>query len=346
MKRSAQRKFWSIRSGVLLLIVVLTSCGKEPPKSVVEKDSSFPQHFPDIEYPQDNEYTEERYQLGKKLFYDPILSEGNEISCASCHEPNLGFAHDVSVSPGIQGRLGERNSPSLANIAFHPYFMREGGVPTLEQQVIVPIAEHAEMGSNIVLAAQRMAQIEDYNLTSQAAYDRLPDPYVITRALACFERTLISGNSTYDDYAYKGNRFALTASEIRGMNLFFSEETQCSSCHSGVFFTSYEFANTGLYVDYPDPGRYRLTLEESDRAKFKIPSLRNVGVSTPYMHNGAMNSLSEVIDHYASGGEQHPNKSELIQGFELSAIEKVDLIAFLHTLTDEHFLKDARHLED
>lgn len=315
-------------------------------QSEVVKDSSFPAHFPKIEYPEDNKFTDARYELGKKLFYDPILSEGNEISCSSCHKPALAFAHDERVSPGIEGRLGKRNSPSLANIAFHPRFMREGGVPTLEMQALVPIADHFEMGSNIVVAAERLAEIEEYRTLSQQAYERMPDPYVITRALACFQRTLISGNSPYDDFAYKENRFALNATQIRGMKLFFSEKTQCSTCHSGVFFSNFDYENNGIYETYKDDGRYLLTLKESDRAKFKVPSLRNVGLSAPYMHDGSMNTLSEVLDHYASGGLSHPNKSEKIKGFELSEIEKTELIAFLHALTDEHFITDLQHRED
>ena len=346
MKQSARLRFWFTRVSFVLFSLLFFSCEKEVPKSVVAKDSSYPAHFPEIEYPDDNQFTDARYKLGKKLFYDPILSEGNEISCSSCHKPELAFAHDQKVSPGIEGRLGDRNSPSLANIAFHPRFMRDGGVPTLEMQALVPIADHFEMGSNIVVAAERMVQLEEYRTLSQQAYERTPDPYVITRALACFQRTLISGNSPYDDFAYKGNRFALDAREIRGMNIFLSDKTQCSTCHSGVLFSSFDYANTGLYESYDDDGRYRLTLEEGDRSKFKIPSLRNVGLSAPYMHDGSMNTLSEVIDHYASGGANHPNKSDLIKGFEISEIEKVDLIAFLHTLTDDHFITDECHREE
>ena len=297
-----------------------------------------PQGFPDIPYPSDNAYTPERWALGRKLFYDKALSRDSTVSCASCHRPEFAFADYHAVSPGVDGRLGNRNVPSLANVAYHPYYLREGGLPTLEMQVFVPLQETHEMDFEIALAAARLAQDSAYRAMSESAYDRPMDPYVITRALAAFERTLISGDSRYDRYLAGTATTVISPAEKAGMDLFFSERTNCSACHGGYNFTTYAFANNGLYAEYADPGRFRLTNLESDRALFKIPSLRNVSITAPYMHDGSVATLREVIDHYDSGGQAHPNKSTLIRPLHLTESEKDDLVAFLQMLIDPTFI--------
>lgn len=299
-----------------------------------------PKGFSLIDAPDDNLFTIERWELGKKLFFDPVLSVDSSISCASCHHPSLAFSDDVAISPGVADRLGTRNAPTLANVAYHPYYTREGGVPTLEMQVLVPIQEHDEFDFNIVLLADRLNRDSSYVQMAEAAYDRRPDPFVVTRALACFERSLISGYSRYDQYAAYDDRQALTASEMRGMQLFFSDRTNCSECHGGFNFTNYAFENNGLYAQYTDPGRFRLTGDEMDRARFKVPTLRNIALTAPYMHDGSIGELGDVIDHYNHGGAAHPHKSSLIKPLNLSNEEKADLIAFLHALTDEAFVNN------
>jgi cytochrome c peroxidase len=302
-----------------------------------------PEGFPSMEFPEDNPFTVASYELGKKLFFDPILSRDSSISCGSCHLPGKAFSDEFSVSLGVDGAAGTRNSPSLANVGYHPYFMREGGVPTLEMQVLVPIQEHNEFDFNIVLIAERLNQHPEYVKMSLEAYDRSPDPFTITRSISNFQRTLISGNSAYDQFALQGNTIALNLSEKRGMDLFFSDELACGSCHADFNFTDYSFGNNGLYAAYLDEGRRLLTGLESDRALFKVPSLRNVELTGPYMHDGSMASLQEVILHYESGGEDHPNKSEQIQGFELDESERADLLAFLNSLTDTEFITNPNH---
>ena len=297
-----------------------------------------PSGFPDIPYPADNSYTPERWALGRRLFYDASLSRDSTISCASCHRPELAFADYRPVSPGVDGRLGTRNAPSLANVAYHPYYLREGGLPTLEMQVFVPLQETHEMDFEIALAAERLATDSTDQAMSEAAYGRPMDPYVITRALANFERTLISGDSRYDRHVAGSATSVLTPSEKDGMDLFFSERTNCSTCHGGYNFTTYAFANNGLYLEYPDPGRFRLTNLEGDRATFKIPSLRNISVTAPYMHDGSLATLRDVVDHYDSGGQAHPNKSPLVRPLNLTENEKDHLVAFLQTLIDPTFI--------
>jgi cytochrome c peroxidase len=294
-----------------------------------------PDGFPELIFPEGNELTEARWLLGKKLFFDPVLSRDSSISCASCHLPQFAFSDTAAFSPGVDGAPGTRNAPSLANVAYHPYFMREGGVPTLEMQILVPIQEHNEFDFNILLIAERLQGDSLYRAMSQTAYGREPDHFVITRAIACFERTLLSGDSAYD-------RNELTSAAERGRQLFFGEKTQCSQCHGGFNFTHYAFENNGLYEEYADPGRFRLTGLEQDRALFKVPSLRNVALTAPYMHDGSLGSLKEVVAHYSSGGAAHPNKSPLIRPLGLSAQERADLVAFLESLTDVTFVNNPK----
>lgn len=325
----------------LLLLCVLYACKKQ------EADGGhdfvqIPTGFPAITYPSDNGYTYERWSLGKQLFYDPILSGSNQVSCASCHQAEKAFSDTVAFSRGDMGVLGKSNAPSLGNIAYHPYFTRAGGVLTLEMQVLVPIQEHDEFNSNILEIAEELSRDSNYARHSRRAYGRNPDPYVITRAIANFERSLISGNSAFDRYFYRGDAKAITAAELRGYQLFNSPKTNCSACHGGFNFTDYSFQNNGLYEQYADSGRMRLTQLESDRALFKVPSLRNVELSKPYMHNGSIQTLEAVVEHYNSGGKNHKHKSPFIKPLMLTEQEKQDIVAFLKTLTDHTFVNNQR----
>ena len=334
------------KTGILALLAVLwLACQKEPPEPVsVEPEPLLvvPQGFPAPVFPADNELTQARWALGKKLFYDPVMSSDSTISCASCHHAAKAFSDTVAFSPGVAGRPGTRNAPTLANIGYHPYFTRDGGVPTLEMQILVPIQEHNEFDFNILLIVERLLRDSTYIRMSREGYGRDPDAYVITRSIACFERTMVSGQSRYDAYFFQGGNAALTAAEKRGMDLFFSKKTDCSQCHADFNFTNYAFENNGLYADYPDPGRFRLTGLETDLARFKVPTLRNVTLTAPYMHDGSMPTLEAVVAHYNSGGQTHPNKSALIRPLGLTADERADLVAFLRSLTDEKFVNNPK----
>lgn len=320
------------------LIFFLFSCKKEENGGMTDKIFVIPQGFPMPNFPSDNEFSEARFQLGKQLFYDPILSKDSTVSCASCHQLNLGFTDGKNVSEGIEKRKGTRNALPLFNLAYHPYFLREGGVPTLEMQVLVPIQEHNEMDFNLLEVAKRLNNDSNYIKQSWNCYQRKPDPFVITRAIANFERVLISGNSDFD-------KAKLSKNAQNGKTLFFSDRLNCAKCHNGFNFTNYAFENNGLYETYVDEGRFRLTNDENDRALFKVPSLRNVAITAPYMHDGSLKTLEEVIEHYNKGGYQHPNKSDLIKPLFLSSKEKQELIAFLNSLTDYEFLSNY-HFEN
>jgi len=321
----------------------MLSCQPEPldlAPIVYPKLMDIPVGFPMMESPDGNEFTQARWELGKKLFYDKALSVDQSISCASCHLPAHAFSDNVAVSLGVEDRPGNRNSPSLANVGYHPYFLREGGVPTLEMQVLVPIQEHVEFDFNMVLLAERLSKDPNYVSMAQNAYDRTIDPYTITRALACFERSLISGNSRYDQFFYQEMTDVLTDEEQEGRELFFSEKTNCSNCHGGFNFTNYAFENNGIYKEYTDPGRSRVTGAVADFAKFKVPTLRNVEHTGPYMHDGSMETLEEIIDHYDAGGRNNPEQSTLIRPLNLTTKEKSNLLAFLKTLSDDTFINN------
>lgn len=324
-------------------MVLCSSCTTDPPTNSNGKIFPLiPKGFPEVDYPEDNAYSKDRWKLGKTLFYDKALSVDSSISCGHCHKAELAFSDDLSKTPGVFGRAGVRNAPSLANVAYHPYFTREGGVPTLEMQVLIPIQEHNEFGFNIVEIEKRLMSNMNYQNMSEAAYNRPLDAYVITRALANFERTLISGQSDYDRFIQYNDVFAMDATEIAGMDLFFSERTNCSNCHGGFNFTNYSFENNGLYTEYEDPGRERLTSLSSDKARFKVPSLRNIELTAPYMHDGSIETLKGVIEHYNSGGVTHKNKSDLIKPLGLNNKEKKELIAFLQSLTDKDFIENEK----
>ncbi len=334
--------------GIIAFILVI-SCQKDDIVVIPDKllpILNIPVGFPTPEFPEDNEFTEERWRLGKKLFFDPIMSLDESISCASCHLPAFAFSDTVALSPGVNNAPGVRNSPSLANVVYQPYYIRDGGVPTLEMQVLVPIQEHNEFNFNILRIVDRLKVDTSYTRMSLETYEREPDPFVITRALATFERSLISGNSRYDQYAFQGNKDVLSEQEIRGMDLFFGNRTNCIQCHQGFNFTNYSFENNGLYIDYSDPGRYRLTHDEYDLARFKVPTLRNVEITAPYMHDGSLESLEEVVTHYNSGGKNHQNKNEVIKPLGLSEQEVADIVSFLFTLTDTEFINNPHFAED
>ncbi len=328
--------------GLLFLLLTLVACQEDEEAVPTYQPAlmEIPEGFPDVLFPEGNEFTKARWELGKKLFYDPVMSADSSISCASCHDPALAFSDQVALSLGVEQRPGTRNAPTLANVAYHPYFTREGGVPTLEMQVLVPIQEHNEFDFNILLVAERLAADSQYVHLAAEAYGRPPDAFVITRSLACFERSLLSGTSPYDQYLHGGNSTMLSAAALRGMDLFFNERTQCSQCHSGFNFTNYAFENNGLYEVYADEGRFRLTHDSTDLARFKVPTLRNIELTAPYMHDGAFPTLESVIEHYQAGGKNNPHKSTLIGPLYLSEQEKQDLLEFLKSLTDETFVNN------
>lgn len=290
-----------------------------------------------IPFPQDNPLTDAKIAFGKKLFFDRRLSHGNQISCASCHIPEKAFTDGLPKSKGVAGRTAMRNAPSILNSAYFKSYMYDGAVKTLEEQVLVPIQDHQEMGSSMKTVLQKLSGDKEYQRLAQTLYGRELDAYVLTRAISSYERSLVSRNSRFDQYK-SGKKEALNAEELAGWKLF-SEKLYCTKCHSGPDFTNYSVVSNGLYADYgADQGRYRINGIEQERGAFKVPSLRNVALTAPYMHDGSMQTLRKVIAHYARGGAGFRNKSPLIKPFSLTDSEIRQLESFLRSLTDRSFV--------
>lgn len=301
----------------------------------------YPAWFPQPVIPADNAPTQARLELGRRLFFDTRLSADGQTSCGSCHAASSAFTDGRSISLGAHGKPGKRNAPTLANLAWMPYFMMEGGVPTLEMQVLSPTQDTAEMGQFIVRSADVLQKDEILNALSKRAYGRDLDVYVVTRALANYQRSFISGDSRWDRYHYLKQSDQLNEAEVRGMNLFFSQKTQCASCHVPPFFSDYNFYNVGLYEEYQDSGKERESYLPSDRGKFKTPTLRNIALTAPYMHDGSIGTLEEVVHFFNTGGKRHPNKHTNIRPLALTAQEENELVAFLQSLTDWNFVQRA-----
>ncbi len=335
------KKLNTIVFGLFLLIFSSCEKGTHTLATLPYLPGEVPQGYSLPTEPDDNRFTEARFKLGKALFFDPIISEDSTKSCASCHQPKFGFADPRPLSEGVKGRLTKRNSPTLANVAYSPYFTFEGGVPTLEMQILVPLQEHNELNFNIVELSEKLKKSSKYNSMALEAYGQEPNPYVITRSLACFERSLLSFNSTYDNFINQNDDEVFNVDELAGYALFFSEKAGCYNCHNGINFTDYSFQNNGLYDNYLDEGRNRLTENDEDYALFKVPTLRNIELTAPYMHDGSIATLEEVIEHYNSGGANNPQKNPLIKPLNLSSIEKEQLLAFLKSLTDHTFSENS-----
>jgi cytochrome c peroxidase len=328
--------------------------------------------------PADNPMNSQKVDLGRHLFYEQRLSITGEFSCAVCHLQKLAFTDGKTVVVGATREKHPRNSMSLANIAYNPVLTWANPLMTnLENQALVPIfGEHpVEMGM-VGREKQILAMLRDdakYRQMFTDAFRNDKNPITlnnITKALAAFERTLISVNSPYDKYRFGGDTNAISPAAKRGEKLFNSENLECFHCHGGINFTDsvmheklafqeIAFHNTGLYnIDgkgaYPadNTGVYEITSKPTDMGRFKAPTLRNIALTAPYMHDGSIVTLEEVIDHYQAGGRTiktgefagigstNPFKSEFISGFKLSDTEKQDLLAFLRSLTDEEFVKN------
>jgi len=320
---------------------LLFSCQTEtnPSWSDVPLDIKTPAGIPQIVYPVDNAPTEARIAFGRTLFYHTGLSKDQKTSCGSCHVLSSAFTDGRAVSAGDNGAFAQRNTPTLTNLAWAPYLMSEGGVPSLELQALAPLHESAEMGTNMMLAVDRLNQSTELRNLNQKAYGRDSiDPYTITRALACFQRTFISLDSRYDQY--KVGKAELSEKEKKGMQLFFDKKNACAECHREPFFTDYAFYDVGLHTT--DPGLERKTHQKNDLGKFKTPTLRNIAVTAPYMHNGSINTLEEVIAFYNRGGLGTALQDPRIHALHLSLEDQQALLAFLHTLTDWNFLQNQQ----
>ncbi len=287
-----------------------------------------------------NPLNKETIALGRKMFYDPILSRDSTISCSSCHLSYTAFTHvDHDLSHGINGKIGTRNAPALMNLAWSKSFMWDGAINHLDMQALAPISHPAEMGNDIKNIIAQLQHSSSYPKLFKTAFgDSVISGVRILKAIAQFELTLISANSKYDQVMRKVSGVSFSIQELNGLHIF---RKNCESCHREPLFTNNEFANNGLPVDtfLKDIGRMTITQNPQDSLCFKVPTLRNIEYSFPYMHDGRFKKLSDVLKHYTSGIQQSSTLSkQLQQPIILSSDERVDLIAFLLTLTDKSFL--------
>lgn len=285
-----------------------------------------------------NPMTIEKVTLGRTLFHDPILSRDNSISCTSCHSQYTAFTHtDHDLSHGIDDRIGTRNSPTLMNLAWHKTFMWDGAVHHLDMQALAPISNPDEMDSNMEQVIERLQTSPIYPPLFRAAFgDSTVTGERTLKAMSQFMLTFISANSKYDQVMRDEATF--TEQELKGYLLF---KKNCATCHQEPLFTTGEFANNGLSLDTTlnDFGRMTMTQNRADSLQFKIPTLRNVEFSFPYMHDGRFRKLSQVLKHYSQGIHISETLApELKNGLPLSSKDRVDLLAFLLTLTDKEFL--------
>ena len=362
-----------------LAIVLMALCaGCTAPK---EYEWNIPDGYPLPPIPETNPMTPAKVLLGRHLFYDTRLSHNGTQACASCHMPEYAFTEPRAKAVGSKGELNRRNSLALVNIAYNETLMwAHPGLFEIERQVLIPMFGENPIELDItgheeeVLA--RFAADPLYQRFFEEAFPRDPGPMGFKQmidALACFVRSLVSFDSPFDRYAYGDQDDAMSESAIRGLNHFFSERFECHHCHGGFNFTQSSthqsiallenpFHNTGLYNlggrnVYPDAdqGLYEFTGLASDRGKFRPPSLRNVAVTAPYMHDGSIPDLGAVLDLYAAGGRNveggefagdgraNVYKSQFLQEFEMTAQEREELLAFLHSLTDDSFLSRQEH---
>ncbi len=271
-------------------------------------------------------------ELGRQLFFDPRLSSDNTISCASCHIPEKAFTDGKEVAIGVGGRKGFRNVPTLINVGNMHVFMFDGVVPTLEMQAIVPIQDTNEMNIRMHDLILKLRKIESYNRAAKELFNREFDAFVLTRSLAAFQRTIKSTGSAFDDYL-KGDENAITPSAMRGWKVF-SEELYCTKCHPAPDFSIHQTKNNGYMGDtLSDQGRYRATGIDSDKNCFKVPTLRNIDLTGPYMHDGQFKTLDEILNYYSSN-KRHTNVDPTIKNFNLDSNMREDLKAFLKSLTD------------
>lgn len=291
----------------------------------------------------DTTVVETKQALGERLFSDTILSGDESISCASCHRPQFGFADTAAFSAGVRGQRGKRNTPGVTNLSGRPMLFWDGRAGSLEEQALVPIANPEEMDLPIEKAVARLNASSFYRNAFQHIFKEEPNQNNLSSALAVFQRTLETVNSPYDRYI-DGDDEAISAAAKRGRMLFIGK-ANCNTCHSGEDFTADRFKSIGLYngQELNDKGRYDITGDSSQLGLFKVPGLRNVAVTAPYMHNGMFKTLKEVVEYYNDPDTFVKNGINrdlaLDKPLQLSVQEVDDLVAFLETLTDDRFRK-------
>jgi cytochrome c peroxidase len=343
---------------IILIASIGGSCVHEPPVVCPEPiaptplELDIPQGFPPMAIPDDNPMTVEGVALGRKLFYDKQLSDDNTQACATCHQTEVSYADSNRFSTGIDGSIGDRNAMAVINLGYSFSLFWDGRSATLEAQALEPVKNPIEMNTTWPQVLDKLNADEDYRSMFKFAFGvDVIDSFDVAKAIAQFERTMISGNSRFDK-SQRGE-IAFTDSERRGQVLFFTERADCFHCHGTSLFMGFVYENNGVQQVLTDDGLGGVTGVSFDIAKFKPPTLRNIEFTAPYMHDGQFNTLEEVIEFYNTGVNQSsPNISPLMlkaNRFEgklnLTDQEKADLLAFLLTLSDPDFLNNPDFME-
>ncbi|WP_300599818.1 cytochrome c peroxidase [Niabella sp.] len=334
--------------GVLMMLVF--ACSRELPGDNAQKDTGIfagfqqPGNFPAPVYHfETNPVTKDGFELGRKLFYEPRLSRNNTISCGSCHIQSSAFTqHGHDVSHGIDDRLGSRNAPPIMNLAWSPLLMWDGGIFDLDLQPIAPITNHEEMDETVANVVTKLQALPQYRALFKKAFGSEEiNTGNLMKALSQFMVMCISGGSKYDSVMRKEGTATFTPEEAAGRKLVLEK---CGGCHREPLFTDGSFRNNGIGVgENNDEGRFAVTLRPEDRYRFKVPGLRNLAYSAPYMHDGRFYTLDAVLDHYTTGVKATPNLDPLLatgeqRGIALTAAERKQILAFLNTLNDRAFI--------
>ncbi len=362
-------KIWRIHLFLFLGLLILTAadCKKNTPDDAPGNELitgtydptpyewDLPEWISPPPIPEDNLMTIAGVELGRHLFYDPILSSDSTQACATCHQLEHSFTDGQSTSEGVLGMRGTRNAMALVNIAYNPNgFFWDGRSATLEEQALVPVEDHVELNESWENVVEKLRRHPEYPGRFKAAFgiERTGglDKLLVVKAIAQFERTLISANSRFDQVTWVNGQW-FNNTQQRGKLLFFIEDDQsvahpgCSHCHVGPSFTNNDYKNNGLddvadLADFADLGRGGVTNSQYDNGKFRVPTLRNIELTAPYMHDGRFQTLEEVLNHYSNGGHGVINEDPNIRPFPLTEQQKLDLIAFLKTLTDTTFIQN------
>lgn len=341
---------WSSKAfGFLLVILVAVICAAQQNEYLVPLGLAFssvaPTGLPPVPVPADSRLTVETVALGRRLFFEKALSGNNTVSCASCHKPEFAYADNRALSPGAAGKSSARHAPSLLNVAYLTSLFWDGRATSLEEQVRSPIESPEEMANSVSTVEQRLNADRTYREQFAKAWG--PGPIVfemVAKSIASFERTLLSGNSPFDRWRYGHDPNAISSSVKRGFFVFSSpKKGNCAVCHEigkkYALFTDNKFHDIGVGVHsgmVSDEGRYRVTDDTRDRGKFKTPSLRSIALTAPYMHDGSLKDLKQVLDFYIGAGNSHLNLDKEIHTLDfLTGQERRDLLAFLNSLTGE-----------
>lgn len=335
---------------LLVSSIWIAGCKKDTidPSTWEPVSFSVPYGWPEPVYTfANNTLTSEGFTLGRKLFYDVRLSRDNTISCGSCHQQFAAFAHlDHDLSHGINGLLGIRNAQGMFNLAWHPSFFWDGGVNHLESQPINPLMSHVEMDMTLPEVVARVAADNDYRARFKKTFgDETINTQRIFRAMSQFMAAMVSDGSRYDKHERNMPDGAFSMAEERGLKLF---RQHCATCHKEPLFSDFSFRNNGLTpkVTINDSGRAHITGNIDDLYKFKVPSLRNVALTRPYMHDGRIVSLEGAVEHYRTGiVASATTDPQLTNGINLTEQDKKDIVSFLHTLTDSTFINNKLFAE-